>query len=100
MSARHYRGCPQCELNAKAKREAAIAAAKASYGVVPAADYLAAILAAELIREPQETLEEYYDIGVWDGKFQMRYSAGCRTCGFQFENKCEAPIKLAEPSEE
>lgn len=84
MSANNYRICPKCQAAEASRCEAARVKADKAYGVVTPAEFDA--LRAEAVpRELEETLAEYYELGIRRGQFSVNYSAGCQTCGFRFK---------------
>jgi len=96
MGADNWTTCPKClaEANkAKDKIETALGRRlKAAYGKVSAEEYKK--LLTEVPTPPTvlvaETFAEYVEFDMSKtGKFSVHYSAGCRTCGFNFEFKHE-----------
>lgn len=93
MSADNWTVCPKCHAEfqtAITKEQQRVAAL---YGTVPVAEFDAARAALQVLEAapPSETLREDYEIGIYHGKLDVTYSAGC-ACGFRFEFKQEAPV--------
>lgn len=78
MSANNFGTCPQCKREAEDK-------VKDAYGKVSESEYLS------LLKERNDTqsgnrtdLSEDWEIGIYDGVFEVSYSAVCEKCGFKF----------------
>ncbi len=86
MSADAYRSCPECEKNQNKDFEEKKAKLNKKYGKMDMEEFLAAHdkLAKEITKELEETLREDYEIGIWNGEFNINYSAHCSECGFSF----------------
>jgi len=81
MIADNWAICPQCQIIAvqrQAEEEQELAAA---YGQVSSEEYLRLFEASRIKLVPQETLRESWDIGIWEGKFDVSYCATCLECG-------------------
>ena len=84
MSADNWTKCPRCYK--KAEDKAALV-----YGKVSREEY-------ERIRRavpedgPEETLREDYEIGIYDGMFEVTYSGYCAECGFEFNFEHKTPV--------
>ncbi len=87
MSADAWRICPNCEQVANEAFVAKLAAARDSYGKVTPEAY--AKLCAQAAKKPEleESLREDYEIGVWNGKFEVSYHGMCQRCGLTHEFK-------------
>jgi hypothetical protein len=90
MSADNWTRCPKCYRDFLKTKEAALAKAHASYGKVPAEDFVTALRKAEALTFAQgsSTLREDYEIGINQaGVFTVEYGAGCQACGAVFTFK-------------
>jgi hypothetical protein len=91
MSANNWAICPRCKIDFDKKRAELVASLKASYGKVPADEYLLLKEATdeECKNEQEQTLREDWGIGTDpDGQFGVSYSAKCE-CGFAFHYEHE-----------
>lgn len=96
MSADNWTECPKCSKEALDAHGAKLEAAQASYGNVSAKEYRKLILEAEKPYEPEITLREDYEIGIYNGKFRVSYRAHCSVCGFTYKYSFEAdPVQQA-----
>jgi len=88
--------CPKCVQEHTEHRDREIRIAKNLYGVIPVAEYTAAMEKAEAIPERKEpTFRETFDIGMEeDGSFSVGYSGDCTVCGYshRFEHTEEVPL--------
>ena len=96
MSANNWRECPRCMKRAIEEKEAAVVAAKASYGKAPPEEYEAAMAEARKPVVHEETFREDYELGVLEsGKFFVNYSGTCTRCGLshEFSHKEQVPLE-------
>lgn len=77
----NVRECPQCEKIALQQKEKQLEELNRACGVVSPEEYLKLREECKPIRL-NETYGEYYEVGIWKGKF--RYSGFCEDCGFHF----------------
>lgn len=91
MSADNWEECPKC----KKKKEALERKLEVEYGIIPKKEY--EDLQAEVISlksEPKFSLREDWEIGIYDGEFEVDYGASCDKCGFKFRFKHNETIVL------
>lgn len=82
MSADNYTTCPRCEaIQEKAKKEA-----QESYGTVSEEEYLHLVEKSKP-KKDEDTLREDYEIGIYNGKFYIRYEGACSQCSFFYVYK-------------
>lgn len=94
MSADNWTLCPRCLKTCSEEWEKYLAETRASYGKVPASDYIEAIAKAEKPLRLEDTFREDYEIGITkDGKFIVSYGGSCERCGFKHEFKHEKQLK-------
>ena len=86
MSADNYTICPQCHADKQQKQRELEGILNSPYINVPIEEFKAIqdeIKNSNL--EPlQDTLKEYYTIGIKNGKFIVNYGCVCQVCGFEF----------------
>ena len=84
MSADNWTYCPRCKN--KAEEDLLLLQQKAAdaYGKVPPAQYLQLLELAEKPPQISQTLREDYELGTFDGVFQVDYRCSC-DCGFTFK---------------
>lgn len=93
MSANNWAQCPICYLATLKEREASKKLANDSYGKVPPDEYRRLYAQANpTVKLVQFTLKESYEIGIFNGTFQVRYSANCVQCGFEYTRNYEEVI--------
>lgn len=89
MSADNWTVCPKCRPHLSKDKTAAITAANALYGTVPAAEFMEALAKANALPEEDDEptqLREDYEIGLYkSGWFEISYSCSCTQCGFSWE---------------
>lgn len=91
MSADNWTTCPKCWQ----RQESAVEKVKrAFYGTVSADEYEVLIAEARAEAKPEEEtpLREDWEIGIWDGKFEVAYRAHCRECGWEFSFEHEEVV--------
>ena len=91
MSADNWAICPRCRMRAQKEQAERERRVKEDYGKIPAQDYLNLVDAAnnppQLKYELREDYEFYIDP---DNRFSAKYSAKCRTCGWEHSfDHCE-----------
>lgn len=89
MSADNYTYCPKCQKDLLSKRAKTVAEVEKQYGKIPAKEYheaMAYAISSNPDSPPDPTLREDYQVGIYDGEFQLEYSAECQaiTCNFKF----------------
>jgi len=91
MSADNWAKCPQCaELSLKRKKEI-----KQLYGKIPEIEYSELLRKQKEIEEKDEcTLREDYEIGIFEGIFEVSYSGHCSKCGFEKQFSHNETIKI------
>lgn len=98
MSADNWALCPSCGGKENITTSALEVQVGLAYGRVSAYEYsqLLKLLEAERAtkREPERTLREDYEIGIWDGRFHINYSGWCNECGFSYEYKLDEPVTV------
>jgi len=88
MSADNWAICPRCKTRAEKEYNEKAAVAGAMYGNAPPKEYMTAIAQLKPPRI-EETLREYYELGIEnDGVFCVSYRAVC-ACGFEFSYEHE-----------
>lgn len=90
MSADNWAICPKCKKDDDEKWKIHEERLATSYGKMPVDEYMK--LRALKKEEPETTLREDYDIGLYDGSFYVDYSAKCSCCDFEFNFKKEINI--------
>lgn len=83
MSANNWANCPRCHARRQRESAALVESARATYGQVPEADYLAAVRAAEQMASAQvvATFREDYEFsGVETGTLTISYYGSCEVC--------------------
>lgn len=93
MSADNWAICPKCTEKALKNKVVASAKAKQAYGKVSADEYLELIKTANIEYEPEYTLREDYELGIFDGEFYVNYHGNCQICGFNFKHSYKEVIK-------
>ena len=82
MSADNWAICPRCRERELKAHAALLKRIETEYGKIPAAEYLALVEASQKpIQLTKATLREDYEIGIWEGNFEITYRAECE-CGF------------------
>jgi len=82
MSADSWAICPKCKEKAKQVQADLLSRVETDYGKVPADEYLELVEQSKQPLELEHTLAEYWELGIWKGKFEVSYRASCGTCGF------------------
>ena len=78
MSASNWAVCPKCKQQAEDK-------IKDAYGRVSASEYQELLKARDAqLSGNSATLREDWEIGIYNGVFEVSYSASCTECGFEF----------------
>lgn len=78
MSADNWATCPKCKQEVEDK-------AKNAYGKVSESEYLAILKAHNDTQSGlRQDLREDWEIGIYDGVFEVSYFASCEKCGFEF----------------
>lgn len=97
MSADNWTVCPKCGTENEGAEERERERRKALYGTIPMEEWEALNKKPLPQDEPEDTLREDYEIGIWDGKFFAKYSGYCTNddCDFQFEFNHEEQIEPA-----
>ncbi len=86
MSADRWSVCPLCEKVREAEMKKVADALVEQYGKLPRDKYLKLQAeAAQPAPDLEETVREDWEIGIYDGKFEVRYYASCNKCKFKFE---------------
>lgn len=105
MSADNWAVCPRCLYRAEAVRTRLIEKAQKdveeAYGKASISrfDELRAVLAKEseeVDREQVTTLREDWEIGIWDGEFEVIYSAQCGKCQLAHNFRIKEPVRGIE----
>lgn len=93
MSADSWQVCPNCEKLNEEKENKYWETVENSYGKIYPEEY------EEKINNPpefeiDETLAEYYEIGIDNSKMELfiRYSCFCNVCGFNYEYNTDIKI--------
>jgi len=95
MSADNWRECPQCRARNEQKNHKAVSDLEATYGEIPADEWLAKKEAVENPPELNETLREDYEFHIDEqGGFCAKYHGSCEICGFEFSFKHEEQLKI------
>lgn len=86
MSANNWTICPKCEAEESKNAKEFSKKVEEAYGKVPVNEYLKM---REQYIEPtlDSTLREDYEVGVWEGVFEVSYRCYCNICGYSFEYK-------------
>ncbi len=89
MSADNWAQCPRCMEQHKQSIKDAEEHERRAYGKLPPEDYMALVRENAERTEPDSTLREDYEIGVYQGVFSIHYTGACKVCGFRirFEHK-------------
>lgn len=92
MSADNWATCPRCFDREKAKHDEKMAELKAKYGKVSADEW--SVISKRITERPDvdtETFREDWEIGMYEGIFEVSYSGRCEKCGLahQFKHKSE-----------
>ncbi len=89
MSADNWSQCPRCRIRVWDEKKAALEAVQATYGKIPADDFVADLERAKgMNTDLDNSVREDYEIFIDEhGRFVVSYSAGCRNggCGYSFE---------------
>jgi hypothetical protein len=90
VSADNWAKCPRCWKKVETEKERVVGL----YGKVGVKEFLEKVAGIK-DEEPEEmnSLREDYELGIWEGKFQVSYSGNCRLCGFNFGFKHEEEVK-------
>lgn len=95
MSADRWSICPKCTRSERKEIEEKTKSLNEKYGVIPVGEWIGLKKKLEYLKsEPQNyTLEENFEIGIYDGNpiFKISYSCYCN-CGFEFQFKKEIHI--------
>jgi rubredoxin len=94
MSANNWAICPQCEQRKKKLEEEV----KGLYGQIPAEDYLRKVEELKTQKKDQYTLREDYEIGIYQGRFNVNYRGSCEVCGFTYNYEYRDKIQTEEQS--
>ena len=88
MSAYNWTKCPRCADKGPKAKSNALEYAESRYGKIPAEDYVGLLTAAKAMPDDvaEDTLREYYGIGVYEGQFEIDYKCSCTRCGFTFRH--------------
>ncbi len=96
MSADNWALCPSCGGKDNLTTSALEVQVGLAYGKVSAYEYSQLLKLLEVERatrkEPERTLREDYEIGIWDGRLHVAYSGCCQKCGYSCEFKRDVPI--------
>lgn len=89
MGADNWSVCPKCKLIGLKRQKTAIDKARDSYGKVSPVKYEVLLYKSRMPIEEEETLAEYYDLGITDvtehpEQFYVSYKASCDKCGFKY----------------
>lgn len=103
MSADNWTTCPNCVKLETSKIEKLRKQAEESYGSVSFTEYAKLLRQLENAiksrenkekeREDTFTLREDYEIGVYNGKFEVNFGASCNKCGWQHNFKHSEELK-------
>lgn len=87
MSTDNWAVCPRCTKNLTDKKRKLQQKLIDSYGKVSLEEYKKTALRLESYDYEIEdrNLREDYEIGVWEDKFFIKYSAHCQICGFTYK---------------
>ncbi len=95
MSADNWAICPQCKQKVEQDQRALIARAANAYGNVSEVEYHKLKKeVASFPSAPEHTLREDYDMGIWEGKFEVTYKAACSECTFRHTFRATEEIVL------
>ena len=92
MSADNWAVCPACFTRTQEKVNFLETALQKKYGKIPADQYLSELKQVADLQESLDnedehrTLREDFEIGIYQGKFEVDYRASC-VCGFRFTYK-------------
>lgn len=94
MSADNWTQCPRCSLLNATALEVEQRRVAALYGKVSVDEFDRARAALSVLEaaEPQQTLREDYEIGIYNGAFDVSYRGGCEKCGFEHTFKHNAQV--------
>lgn len=84
MSADNWGACPGCAKKLAADKSALAERIQREYGVITKEEYTELLLKQSKLEKqgPSPTLREDWEIGIWDGVFEVTYSASCTQCRF------------------
>lgn len=99
MGADNWAQCPKCKKIEETKIKNLELELEKSYGMIPLGNFN--IKQQEIIEIKQKaekklttTLREDYEIGIWNGIFEIIYTSSCNVCGFQYKFKSSEQLKL------
>lgn len=92
MPADNWAICPRCKEKKEQAYDDLQDQVATDYGKVPADQYLELVKKAKEPIEFENTLREDYEIGIWEGKFEIHYCAGCIECGFSHKFKHDKQV--------
>jgi hypothetical protein len=84
MSADNWAECPKCRAGAEEAKKRAEEEARASYGKVPAEQYVRLLASANQAISLPDTLREDYELGLSGTEFYVAYRCSCQECGFEY----------------
>jgi len=85
VSADNWTICPRCAKLALGKKLFLSLKAAESYGKVSEDEYWEMLDDIQPLTNPGNTLREDYEIGIYDGVFDVSYRGHCPKCGFTKE---------------
>ncbi len=99
MSADRWSVCPRCKDTKEKEYSERVDAVAKMYGKVPAEEYEQAKKDLFYEEDFEETVREDYEIGIWENKFFVSYSAHCTSRGCNFVVKFNHSEALPSDSE-
>lgn len=108
MSAKNWRGCPQCEARRRKQISDLEALIVKSYGKASLAVHKGRLAQLDVLSKGclSSSLAEWYEHSFLtddeSGKswFQLSYNASCEHCGFSFKTNYKTPVTLKKESDE
>jgi len=95
MSADNWTICPKCAAKHQSDFAKKREKVQASYGKIPAAQFIIAMDEVETTPRLEETLREDYCQGMSiEGIYSLEYGCSCRVCDFSFSKKIEEQTKI------
>ena len=96
MSADNWAVCPKCGGGSNEAAKNARRVANESYGKVPSERWLELEGEAKILEESNEEpsckLREDYEIGIFQGQFEVSYKGQCENCGFEFRHSFKKKV--------
>jgi rubredoxin len=95
MSADNWTYCPKCAKADKEEYESIKEKIDNSYGKIPQDEYILLVKRFENgLPELHQTLAEYYEIGILNNEFFIRYRGKCDKCKFEYSYNLDENLKL------